>query len=87
MYIFVSFIVYIINCFPLYAASANTGSTLLRNVIGATLPLLGPVMFKDLGTGWANTVLALSALSMMPYLWAMVRWGEKVRVKYALKNV
>ncbi|KAI0999530.1 MFS transporter [Podosphaera aphanis] len=87
LYVFVSFIVYIIDCFPLYAASAGTGSTFLRNVIGAILPLLGPVMFKGLGVGWANSILALLAGILTPYLWALGRFSEQVRLRYPVKNI
>lgn len=49
---------YIIDCFTLHAASALAAVTCLRSLAGFGLPLLGPTMYKALGYGVANSILA-----------------------------
>ena len=42
---------YLVDAFTLHAASAVAASTLLRNILGAVLPLVGPPMYDSLGLG------------------------------------
>lgn len=62
---------YVLDCYPVYAASAMGALTVLRSLAGFTLPIFAPVMYKSLGYGWASTMLALVALiigSVAPWL-------------------
>lgn len=43
---------YLIDAFPLYAASAAAANTILRSLAGAFLPLAGPALYQALGQGW-----------------------------------
>jgi MFS family permease len=70
---------YLVDCFTIYAASAIAANTVLRSLVGAFLPLAGPDMYKALGLGWGNSLLAFIALAMVPITWLFYKYGEKIR--------
>ena len=49
---------YILDCYPVYAASAIASLTVLRSVAGCIFPLIGPSLFRNFGYGHASTLLA-----------------------------
>ncbi|KAL4892149.1 MFS multidrug transporter [Aspergillus ambiguus] len=73
---------YIIDCFPVYAASANATLTSTRSLVGALLPLAGPAMFSTLGLGWGNSLLGFIALSFVPAPIIFVRYGKAIRDRF-----
>ncbi|OCK82598.1 MFS general substrate transporter [Lepidopterella palustris CBS 459.81] len=73
---------YLIDSYKLYAASALAATTLLRSLIGALLPLGGLNLYKKLGIGWGNSLLAFIALAMLPFPFLFYRFGERIRVKF-----
>lgn len=76
---------YLVDAFPLHAASANAANTVLRSVVGAFLPLAGPALYNSLGQGWGNALLALIALAFTPIAWLLYRYGEVIRTKHEIK--
>ncbi|KAF4177951.1 hypothetical protein CNMCM8927_000591 [Aspergillus lentulus] len=52
---------YVMDAYPVYAASAMGALTVLRSLAGFCMPIFGPAMNRTLGYGWASTVLALIA--------------------------
>ncbi|KAJ6103461.1 MFS general substrate transporter [Penicillium sp. IBT 16267x] len=65
-------LMYMIDAFPRYAASAMAAITVSRSLLGALLPLAGPPLYNRLGLGWGNSLLGFIALVMVPapyYLW------------------
>jgi hypothetical protein len=68
-----------VDAFTLYAASALAANTLTRSVMAAVLPLAGPKMYKVLGLGWGNSLLAFLALAMIPVPCLLMLHGEKMR--------
>ncbi|OQE09449.1 hypothetical protein PENVUL_c006G09303 [Penicillium vulpinum] len=72
---------YLVDAYTEYAASAIAATTVLRSVIGAVLPLAGGPMYKTLGLGWGNSVLAFIALAMCPLPFLFYRFGEQIRKK------
>ena len=46
------------DTYPVYAASAIGSLSILRAISGFVFPLLGPVMFRRFGYGWASTLMA-----------------------------
>jgi hypothetical protein len=71
---------YVVDAFTLYAASALAANTLTRSVMAAVLPLAGPKMYKALGLGWGNSLLAFLALAMIPVPCLLMMHGEKMRM-------
>ncbi|KAL6242254.1 hypothetical protein RBB50_010802 [Rhinocladiella similis] len=70
---------YLVDAYQLHAASAIAASTVLRSFVGAFLPLAGPAMYKALGLGWGNSLLAFVGLALSPVSWILYRYGEKIR--------
>jgi len=73
---------YLVDAFPLYAASAAAANTILRSLAGAFLPLAGPKMYETLGQGWGNSLLAFIALVFTPLAWIMLKYGERFRTSF-----
>jgi len=73
---------YLIDAFPLHAASVSAANTIFRSLLGAFLPLIGPRMYATLGQGWGNTLLAVVAVVFTPLTWTMVRRGEDLRRRW-----
>lgn len=53
---------YIIDSYPEHASSATAASQLLRSLMAFTFPLFAPAMYRALGYGWGNSLLALITL-------------------------
>lgn len=70
---------YLIDAYPLHAASATAASTILRSLVGALLPLAGGSMYQTLGLGWGNSLLAFIAVALCPIPIVFYRYGEKIR--------
>ncbi|KAH8898246.1 MFS general substrate transporter, partial [Thozetella sp. PMI_491] len=83
--LFLPFTTYLVDCYPMYAASAIAANTVLRSLVGALLPLAGPSMYKTLGLGWGNSLLGFICIAMIPVPLIMYRYGDKVRKAEKLK--
>lgn len=75
---------YIIDCYPVHAASANATLTATRSLLGALLPLAGPRMFQSLGLGWGNSLLGFIALGFLPAPVLFNRYGQWIRERFPL---
>lgn len=76
---------YIVQAYGVHSASAIAATKVLQMVGGAFLPLAGPPMFKNLGLGWGNSLLAFVALAFVPVPWFFYRYGERLRIKHTVK--
>lgn len=76
---------YLVDAFTIYAASAMAANTVLRSAVGAFLPLAGPSMYKKLGLGWGNSVLAFIALALWPVSLGFYVYGERIRTSKRFK--
>lgn len=65
-----------------YAAAAVAAASLLRNVLGATLPLAAPSMWKTLGWGWGGSLLSLASIPILPVPLLMFRHGPAMRRRW-----
>ncbi|KAH8077752.1 major facilitator superfamily domain-containing protein [Cristinia sonorae] len=50
---------YVIDAFTLHAASALAAVAFVRSLCGFGFPLFAPAMYKALGFGWGDTILAI----------------------------
>lgn len=75
---------YLAGAYGIYAASALSGNAFIRSVIGGTLPLAGPTMYKTLTPRWAGTVLGVLEIIMIPIPFIFWRYGGKIRAKSRL---
>lgn len=78
---------YLVDAYQIYAASALAANTVIRSLLGAVLPLAGQSMYKALGLGWGNSLLAFIAIGMLPVPLILVKWGEGIRKRYEVKNL
>ncbi|KAJ5576427.1 Major facilitator superfamily domain general substrate transporter [Penicillium sp. DV-2018c] len=71
---------YLLDTFPVYAASANGAVYIVRGFTGFGFPLFSPEMYAKLGYGWGNTLLALLALVIgCPIPFILWKYGERLR--------
>jgi MFS family permease len=85
MGIFLPIQTYIIDAFPVYAASGVAALTASRSLVGAVLPLAGSPLYKALGLGWGNSLLGFIALACIPIPIFFVKYGKFIREKYPVK--
>ncbi|KAF7197692.1 Major facilitator superfamily multidrug transporter mdrA [Pseudocercospora fuligena] len=75
---------YLVQSYGIYAASALAGNAVLRSVMGATLPLAGPSLYRTLGANWAGMLLGLLEALFIPIPFIFYRYGHKIREKSSL---
>lgn len=75
---------YLIDAWPLYAASSTAAAVIMRSLFGALLPLAGQTMYAKLGLGWGNSVLAFISVAMLPVPWVFLLYGERIRTRFVL---
>jgi len=73
---------YLVDAYEKYSASALAASTVLRSLMGATIPLAGRSMYAKMGLGWGNSMLAFITLAMLPLPWVFYRYGEGLRKRF-----
>lgn len=77
---------YLIDLFgPEAAASALAGLTLIRNLMGAFIPLASPSLYANLGLGWGNSVLAFITAGFIPVPFLFYWHGKYLREKFPVK--
>ncbi|KAF4835247.1 putative transporter [Colletotrichum tropicale] len=70
---------YLIDEFK-HAASANAAARMLSNVLGFVFPIFAPQLFKALGYGWGNSLLASIFMVLgLPAPLVLWFWGERLR--------
>ncbi|KAL6825362.1 cycloheximide resistance protein [Trichoderma camerunense] len=77
--IFTAVQTYLLDTFEDHSASVNGANAALRGLAGALIPLSGLDLYKTLGWGWGNSLLAFIALALAPLLWILAVYGEKIR--------
>ncbi|OJD21959.1 hypothetical protein ACJ73_06698 [Blastomyces percursus] len=58
---------FLVDAYPLYAASALAANSFLRSSFGAAFPLFGIQMYNRLGFNWASSLLAFLTVAMAPF--------------------
>ncbi|KAL9127990.1 MAG: hypothetical protein Q9217_003251 [Psora testacea] len=69
---------------PVYAASAMAGNSVIRSLLGGTLPLAGPAMYSTLNPHWAGTLLGLIQVAIIPIPVVFYKYGHRIRMKSTL---
>ncbi|OJD31440.1 mfs general substrate transporter [Diplodia corticola] len=70
---------FLVDCYPLYAASALAANSFARSSFAAAFPLFGVQMYNRLGYQWATSLLAFLALAMAPFPYFFYRYGKRLR--------
>jgi len=87
--VFQSVQTYVVDAFTLHAASALAAVSFLRSMAGFGFPLFAPTMYKVLGYGKGDTILATVAIALgCPAPWVFWKYGRQIRMKskYAHKQ-
>lgn len=70
---------YLVDSYPIYAASVTSANVIVRSIVGATLPLAGPSLYSHLGLGWGNTLLGFIGMIMIPLPLFFYKFGGRLR--------
>jgi multidrug resistance protein len=85
--IFMAINMALVDTFTIYAASALASNTVVRSIFGAALPLCGLKMYGALGYGWGNSLLGFIAVAMIPVSFALLKYGERLRLRFPVRNL
>lgn len=73
---------YLVDAYTRYAASAIAATAVFRSLGGFAFPLFAPYMYKALGYGWGNSVLAFVGIAVgLPAPFILWWYGEALRKK------
>lgn len=72
---------FLVDAYPLYAASALAANSFMRSSFAAGFPLFGDVMYNGLGFQWASCLLAFITVPMAPVMWLFYYYGPQLRKK------
>ncbi|TKA66501.1 hypothetical protein B0A49_06636 [Cryomyces minteri] len=64
-------------------ASVLAGNDLMRSAFGAGFPLFAGAMFRNLGVGWASSLLGFLSIVFIPIPFALYFYGETLRKKHS----
>ncbi|KAJ9604175.1 hypothetical protein H2200_011009 [Cladophialophora chaetospira] len=79
--IFMQLIMYIVDAYLMFAASAIAGNTIVRSLFAAACPLFDRQMFVNMEIQWACTLLGCVALVLIPVPVFFYRYGPELRQK------
>lgn len=83
--IFIPIQTYMIDSFPMFAASAVAALTASRSLFGALLPLAAPSMYESLGLGWGNSLLGFLAVALIPAPGLIYKFGGRIRKEHPIQ--
>ncbi|KAI8624621.1 MFS general substrate transporter [Xylariaceae sp. FL1651] len=70
---------FLVDTYPLYAASALSANSFLRCTFAAAFPLFGKQLYQGLGYQWASSLLAFITLGLMPLPYVFFYYGKRLR--------
>lgn len=77
--VFQGCLVYMVDVYTKYSASAIAANTLMRSVFGGVFPLFSVQMFNGLGVHWAASLLGFVGLILWPMSWVFYLTGARIR--------
>ena len=83
---FQAILVYLVDAFIPFSASATACAVLVRCILAAIFPLFSEKMFVALGFGWGSTLLALVSMLAIPVPIILFWRGERLRERYRFKG-
>ncbi|KAI1178144.1 major facilitator superfamily domain-containing protein [Nemania sp. FL0916] len=70
---------FLVDTYPLYAASAMAANSFLRCAFAAAFPLFGKQLYYAVGYQWASSLLAFITLALMPLPYVFFKYGKQLR--------
>lgn len=58
----------------------------MRSLTGGLVPIASPLIFEQLGYGWGWSLFALMTLLLAPSPALFMRYGERIRTRFALSD-
>ncbi|OWO99132.1 hypothetical protein B2J93_1930 [Marssonina coronariae] len=77
--VFSGIFTFLVDAYPLYAASSLAANSFARSSFAAAFPLFGVQMYHQLGDQWATSVLAFLTLAMAPFPYIFFVYGKRIR--------
>ncbi|KAJ0160849.1 putative drug/proton antiporter YHK8 [Colletotrichum tanaceti] len=77
--VFTGIFTFLVDAYPLYAASSLASNAFVRCMFAAAFPLFGTQMYTKLGYSWASSLLAFLTLAMVPFPFVFFKYGKKIR--------
>ena len=77
--IFISIFNYILDAYLMNSAMAFAANTLLRSGMASAFPLFSSIMFRNLGSQWAGTLIGCLSAIMIPIPFVFYLYGPKLR--------
>jgi hypothetical protein len=83
---FQSILVYLVDAFIPYSASATACAVLVRCVLAAAFPLFSQQLFVAIGYGWGSSLLAFISMLAIPVPLVLYRYGEAIRTRFKFEG-
>ncbi|KAH7410685.1 major facilitator superfamily domain-containing protein [Cadophora sp. MPI-SDFR-AT-0126] len=77
--VFSGIFTFLVDAYPLYAASSLAANSFARSSFGAAFPLFGVQMYHTLGDQWATSLLAFLTVAMAPFPVLFFIYGKRIR--------
>jgi len=77
--VFSAVFTFLVDAYPLYAASALAANSFVRSSFAAGFPLFSNVLYEQLGYQWAGSLLAFLTVAMAPVMVGFMVWGKRIR--------
>lgn len=84
--IFQGCLVYMIDSYPRFGASAIAANTFVRSIYAGVFPLFARQMYSGIGPHWGNSLLGFVSLAAVPIPWIFFKYGPKIRQKSRYDN-
>lgn len=84
--VFQGCLIYMVDVYTKYSASAIAANTMMRSIFGGVFPLFAIQMFKGLGVHWASSLLAFVGLALCPVPWLFRLFGARIRAHDPFKS-
>ncbi|KAK4093182.1 hypothetical protein Purlil1_2339 [Purpureocillium lilacinum] len=84
--LFTGIFTFLVDAYPLYAASALAANAFVRCLFAAAFPLFGDQMYKKLGYQWASSLLAFLTVAMLPFPYIFFRLPTADRAAQSLSR-
>lgn len=79
--VFSSVFTYVVEAYPVYAASAMAANSFVRSCFAAAFPLFADAMYNKLGFAGAGCLLGGICLIMPPGMWFFFKYGDRLRAR------
>ncbi|KAH8677260.1 major facilitator superfamily domain-containing protein [Xylariales sp. PMI_506] len=77
--VFTGIFTFLVDAYPLYAASALAANAFARCAFAAAFPLFGLQLYAKLGHQWGSSLLAFLTVAMMPFPYLFFHYGKQLR--------